>query len=90
MLCDALEIVVIKFFILGDTCVVQLAKCLCLRQGLGHDPGILGSSPTSHSLLGGELASLSAALPACALICSISLSLTNEEIKSSFLKKGFF
>ena len=42
--------------------------------GSGRDPGVLGSSPSSGSLLGGESASpsLSAAPPACALsLCQI-------------------
>lgn len=34
--------------------VTQLAKCLTLGFGSGHDIGVMGRSPTSHSMLSTE------------------------------------
>lgn len=48
-----------------------------LPFGSGHDPGVLGRGPTSHSLLGGESASPSA-LP---LLLVLSLSQINIILK---------
>ena len=48
--------------------------CSVSAFGSAHDPGILGSSPTSGSLLSGQSASPSAsAIPrACAVSCALS------------------
>ena len=50
--------------------------------GLGHDPGILGLSPTSSSLLGGETASPSPSDPPL-LLLACSLCQINKILKKT-------
>jgi len=59
---------------------------------LGHDPGVLGWSSVSGSLLSGESASPPPTPPACVPsqlsgCLSLSLSLPNKQINKSFKKR---
>ena len=56
------------FFLNGHLAAVGEASIF----GSGHDPGVLGSSPASSSLLSGESASPSACCSP--YLCSLSLS----------------
>ena len=61
-----------KYFMGARTCVAQLVKCLAFSSG--HDPRVLGLSPTLGSLLSGESGfSFPSASPHHS--CALSLSL---------------